>query len=119
MAAFPKLKTNAVAQYPATKAIQFKNQALRFVDGVEQRYRDSAGALHRWTIRLDQLDDTEMGALDNFFIANQGSFGNFAFTDPWDGTAYPSCSLSSDQMYLASLEELQGNSTLTIIENRG
>jgi hypothetical protein len=60
-----------------------------------------------------------MGALDNFFIANQGSFGNFVFTDPWDGAAYENCSLSSDQMYLSSLEELQGNSTLTIIENRG
>jgi hypothetical protein len=40
MATFPKLKTNAVAQYPASKTARYQNQALRFLDGTEQRYRD-------------------------------------------------------------------------------
>jgi len=37
MASFPTLKTSAVAQYPATKAVKFQNQVMRFVDGTEQR----------------------------------------------------------------------------------
>jgi hypothetical protein len=119
MATFPKLKTNAVAQYPAKKSIQFKNQNLRFVDGFEQRYRDSAGPLGRWVIRLDQLDDTEMAALDQFFVLNQGTFGDFAFTDPWDATVYANCSIASDQIYLSSAEEYRGASSLTIVQNRG
>ena len=119
MPTFPKLKTNAVAQYPATRAVRFQNQALRFVDGVEQRYRDSAGALHRWEIRLDALDESEMAALEQFFADNQGCFANFAFTDPWDATEYANCSLASDELDLTVMAEMQGRTSLTVIENRG
>src|ERR1700677_1084263 len=97
MATFPPLKTSAVAQYPAIKALRYQNQIVRFVDGNEQRYRDSAGPLQRWTIRLDKLDETELAAFDNFFLSNQGSFTSFVFIDPWDGTSYPNCSLG-DQL---------------------
>jgi hypothetical protein len=118
MATFPKLKTGAVAQYPATKRLTFQNQVLRFVDGQEQRYRDSAGPLHRWEIRLDELDEGEIAAIDGFFEANLGRLGSFAFTDPWDGTVYANCSLSSDAMDLTSLGEMSGKVALTVIENR-
>jgi hypothetical protein len=118
MATFPKLKTNAVAQYPATKAIVFHNQALRFVDGSEQRYRDRAGTLRRWTIRLSELDEGEMAALEQFFSANQGRFERFTFTDPWDNQQYPNCSLAADAMEFASVAELRGTNTVNIIEER-
>jgi Conserved hypothetical protein 2217 (DUF2460) len=118
MATFPKLKTNAVAQYPATRALQFRNQVMRFLDGVEQRYRDASGPLHRWTIRLEQLDEGELAAIDNFFASNQGRFGSFAFVDPWDGTAYPDCSLSSDDLDLTAVAEMKGQTSLTVVENR-
>ena len=52
MATFPKLKTSAVAQYPLARREQFQNQTVRFVDGREQRYRDSAGARLEWDIQL-------------------------------------------------------------------
>jgi hypothetical protein len=119
MATFPNLKTSAVAQYPATKALRFQNQALRFLDGTEQRYRDAAGPLHRWQISLSQLDEGEMAALDAFFAANQGAFGSFAFTDPWDGTVYPNCSLASDELDARSVAEMSGATSLTVMENRG
>src|SRR5260370_37981228 len=119
MATFPLLKTNAVAQYPATKVLRFQNQALRFLDGTEQRYRDAAGPLHRWEILLNQLDEGEMAALDEFFAANQGAFGSFAFTDPLDGRVYANCSLASDELDLTSLAEMSGTMSLTVIENRG
>ena len=119
MLTFPKLKTNAVAQYPAIRAFRFQNQPLRFVDGVEQRYRDSAGPLRRWEIRLDALDESEMAELEQFFADNQGGFGNFAFTDPWDGTQYANCSLASDELDLTAMAEMQGRTSLTVIENRG
>jgi hypothetical protein len=119
MSTFPKLKTNAVAQYPATRAFRYQNQVLRFVEGVEQRYRDSAGPLHRWEIRLQALDESEMAALEQFFFDNQGCFGNFAFTDPWDGTQYADCSLASDELDLTAMAEMQGKTALIVIENRG
>lgn len=118
MPSFPPLKTNAVAQYPASKAIAFRNQALRFLDGGEQRYRDSAGPLRRWQIRLTALDESEMAALETFFAESQGAAGSFSFTDPWDGAVYPDCSLENDGMTLQWSGELQGRTSLTIVQNR-
>ena len=118
MSTFPKLKTAAVAQYPAAKTLTFRNRVLRFVDGQEQRYRESAGPLHRWQIRLNALDEGELAAIDGFFWSNQGRLGRFAFTDPWDGIVYPDCSLGSDELELTSLAEMSGKSELTVVENR-
>jgi len=118
MATFPQLKTGAVAQYPATKSLRFQNQTVRFLDGTEQRYRDSSGPLHRWVIKLSNLDESEMAALEQFFDDNQGRLGNFAFTDPWDGTQYADCSLCGDELEIRSLAEMRGETSLTVIENR-
>jgi hypothetical protein len=119
MSTFPKLKTDAVAQYPASRAPRFQNQALRFVDGLEQRYRDSAGPLRRWEISFDALDESEIAALEQFFADCQGCFGSFAFTDPWDGHEYPDCRLASDELESIAMAEMQGRTSLTIVENRG
>ena len=118
MASFPSLKTGAVAQYPATRLFRYQNQALWFVDGTEQRYRDCAGPLRRWEIRLSQLDEGEMAALEEFFAANQGAFGSFAFTDPWDGATYPDCSLGADGLGALAEEEMGSATSLTVVENR-
>jgi len=118
MATFPKLKTNAVAQYPAKRTLRLQNQSVRFVDGTEQRYRDSGDPLHQWEIWLDELDEGEMTALEAFFLANQGAFAVFPFTDPWDGQTYSNCSLASDEMDLTHSGELLGATRLTIVENR-
>jgi Conserved hypothetical protein 2217 (DUF2460) len=115
---FPTLKTGAVAQYPARKTLRFRNQILRFVDGTDQRYRDSAGPLHTWEINLDKLDDAEMAVIEAFFAENQGNFGNFAFTDPWDGQVYSNCSLASDSLSLLAFNEMQGTVALKVVENR-
>jgi hypothetical protein len=118
MATFPALKTGAVSQYPAARTFRYNNQILRFVDGNEQRYRDSAGPLHRWTIHLDYLDATEMAAIEDFFLTNQGSFATFAFTDPWDKTSYPSCSIVGDNLAALAKQEFQNATSITIVENR-
>jgi hypothetical protein len=118
MFTFPLLKTNAVMQYPAIKTVQFRNQALRFVDGTEQRYRDSASALHSWTIRLTELDEGEMAAIETFFAETQGQSGTFSFTDPWDGRVYNNCSIQSGELGLESTAEMRAGTALTIIEDR-
>jgi len=115
---FPTLKTGAVMQYPATKSLRFNTDIIRFLDGTEQRYRDSPSAQHQWVIRLDLLDDAELATLDDFCISNQGRFGAFSFTDPWDGTVYPSCSFAADKFGFQLKAEMQGNMTVTVCENR-
>ncbi len=118
MATFPKLKTGAVAQYPLARRAQFQNQIVRFLDGTDQRYRDSAGARLEWEIELSRLDDSEMAAVEEFFRANQGAFGRFEFIDPWDGQVYDNCSIADDVLQLATLAETGGNTRLTVVRNR-
>jgi hypothetical protein len=118
MASFPNLKTGAVAQYPATRVLDFDNRALRFVDGSEQRYRYSAGPLRQWGIKLDFLDEGEMAALEEFFLSNRGSFEDFEFVDPWDEQSYPHCSLEADGLEVAAISEMWSATSLTVVENR-
>jgi uncharacterized protein DUF2460 len=118
MATFPTLKTSAVAQYPARRTTAFQNQTVRFVDGREQRYRDSGGPLRRWEIRLEQLDEGEVARIEEFVATNQGAFGDFAFTDPFDGQVYPSCSLDGDLLEWTAHGEMSASTKLVIEENR-
>jgi hypothetical protein len=115
---FPVLKTGAVMQYPAKRTLQFNTDTIRFLDGTEQRFRDNPSVLHQWTIQLDLLDESELDTLDQFFLTNQGRFGSFSFTDPWDGTVYPNCSLAGDTFGFQLRAEMRGKTSLTVRENR-
>ena len=117
MATFPKLKTNAIAQYPVSRREQFQNQTVRFVDGSEQRYRDSGGARMQWEIQFSDLDEGELAAIEEFFLASQGAFGSFSFTDPCDGHVYDNCSVSADTLTLLTEGEMRGSTKLTVVRN--
>src|SRR5580765_6342271 len=108
MATFPQLKTGGVAQYPIVRAEQFQNQTVRFVDGSDQRYRDAGKARQRWEIQLNGLDEGELAAFEEFFLANQGAYGSFAFPDPWDGHVYDDCSLELDELNVTTVAEMRG-----------
>lgn len=118
MSQFPTLKTGAVMQYPARKSIEFSTTVVRFMDGSEQRYGLYQTPLHRWTVQLDLLDDSELHQLREFFRSQSGQFGSFSFTDPWDGTVYPSCTLAADEMSDTLRDVFDGRTSLTIQENR-
>ena len=105
-------------QYPATKGLRYSNQLVRFLDGTEQKYRGSQAPLRRWVIRLELLDETELAALEQFFSAEQGAAGSFSFIDPWDGIEYADCSLEQDSFESELNEELRGQTTLVVLENR-
>jgi phage-related protein len=118
MSDFPSLKTGAVIQYPAEKETRFSSQVIRFVDGSEQRFRDFGASLRRWVIRLDSLDETELGAMRTFFRTQRGAAGTFSFTDPWDGTAYDKCTLETDEMVEELFDEGRSRTTLVVRESR-
>ena len=115
---FPKLKTDAVAQYPLTTTLAFHNQTLTFVDGTQQRYRDAAAARMRWEIRLTDLDDSELAAIEEFVLAAQGAFGSFSFTDPRDGKVYDDCSLEADGLQTETIAEMRGATSITVTRNK-
>jgi hypothetical protein len=118
VATFPTLKTGVAAQYPSERTRRFSTKVCRFLDGSEQRFSGYGAALRRWTIRLELLDEAELAAIGSFFAAQSGRAGTFAFTDPWDGTVYPSCSFDSDILDLEFGDRLHGRTTVTVRENR-
>jgi hypothetical protein len=118
MATFPQLKTGAIAQYPIVRRQEYRNQTVRFVDGLDQRYRDNGGARQRWEIHLNDLDEAELAEIEEFFTVNQGTFGSFAFADPWDGRVYSDCSLEGDDIGLTTLAEMRGLTKITVVRNR-
>jgi hypothetical protein len=117
MAQFPKLRTGAVLQYPGTRQLEIVSEVMRFVDGSTQSFRVSAPR-RRWEIRLDALDEGEIAAIEQFFVDNEGDFGSFAFTDPWDGTEHADCSLETGRLETVALGEMRSRTSLDIRENR-
>jgi phage-related protein len=118
MSTFPTMKSGAVMQYPAQRGVEFSTVALQFVDGSEQRFRSYQAPLHRWVIQLSLLDQSELHQFQEFFRSVAGRAENFTFTDPTDGTIYPTCSLSSDAMTALLAGEWNGETSLTVLENR-
>lgn len=112
MAQFPKLKTGAVAQYPAVREQRYSTEIRKFLDCSEQRYRDLAAGRKRWVIRLEKLDETETARLARFFDEQQGRLTVFEFEDPWTGTIVPECRFAEDRFPM--LEECESRCTLRV-----
>ena len=118
MPAFPKLQTGAVAQYPSWKSVQAPVKVLRYVDGSEQRFRSTRRPVRRWVIRLSEVSDSELAAVQQFFANQQGRTGSFEFTDPWDGTVYADCSFDADELTATLTGEDRASATIKIRNNQ-
>ena len=118
MSTFPKLKTQAIAQYPAIRTVVFSTSVIPFMDGREQRFRDYAAPLLVWTIDLSQLDDEEVSNLERFFVEQSGSFSAFDFFDPWNETVYSGCTLDNPEIVLQYRGNQAGAVRLIVRQNR-
>lgn len=118
MANFPTLKTGVVAQYPSDRTRRFSTQVVRFLDGGEQRFAGFGAPLKRWLIRLELLDETELGGIEEFFVEQTGRAGIFTFTDPWDGTVHVNCSFEGDIMTAEYRGRGDGAASVIVKENR-
>lgn len=114
MAAFPTLKTGAVAQYPLDRAVRFQTQSVRFMDGSQQRYRLYGAGLRQWTVKLSLLDEQELAALIAF--AEQQGTAAFAFTDPITGDSVTTCIISGQTFSAGIKDEMNAQATLLIEE---
>lgn len=114
MASFPALKTGAVAQYPLGYGLSFSTQAVRFMDGSQQKFRLYGNGLRRWTLKLSLLGEDELSAVIAF-VEQQGSTP-FAFTDPATGSVASNCVISGQQFDAAMSGEMRGHTTIVIEE---
>lgn len=114
MASFPTLKTGAVAQYPLQTTSRYASQTVQFLDGSRQRYRVQGPALRRWSIQLDNLDESELAAV--FAFVEQGCLTSFAFTDPVTGQTAARCIVAGQKMNAGMKQEENGQAMLVIEE---
>ena len=118
MSAFPKLKTQAVAQYPCSRDRIYRTKVLSFIDGREERFRDFSKPLLMWTIDLSLLDRDELAAFEEFFIEQEGALNAFDFTDPWDETVHARCTLENSEVWFRH-DGPQAGSTKLVVRGNG
>jgi len=96
MASFPTPFGGVAALYPVTLAKRYPVAILQFTDATEQRYRQSA-AVHRLTLRLDEITGAEKTEIVDFFNDSKGSFDS-----TWDltlaGVTYDYLRFAADTM---------------------
>jgi hypothetical protein len=116
MERFPKLKTGALAQYPAERSIGSAVETRRFVDSSEQRYLDAAEPKRSWRLDLRQLIPTELAEIREFFELVRGSRDEFEFEDPWTGAVVSPCRFGQDALTEQLLRENSESVVVTILE---
>jgi hypothetical protein len=116
---FPTLNSGAVSQYPTVKVRRFKNTAVRFVDGKEQRFRQSGGMVRAWMVRLENLTGDELVRVAEFLRLQGGRSMTFAFTDPFDGVTYEHCHLGEDDSQWSVAEQEKGTAVVWIHKTGG
>jgi hypothetical protein len=118
MAEFPRLKTGAVCQYPLGRRTEFRTEVVDFAGGDEQRYRQWGGAERRWRIQLDQLDDAEMTAIDEFAAEQAGTGATFTFVDPHDLVEHAECEFGQEELAMEFYGWSQGRTEIVIRQRR-
>lgn len=116
---FPTLNSGAVSQYPALKVRRFKNMAVRFVDGREQRCRQSGAMARAWMVRLESLTGDELVRVTEFLKMLGGRNGAFIFTDPFDGVTHENCYLSEDTCQWTVSDHDKGMTVVWIYKSGG
>jgi hypothetical protein len=111
---FPTLKTGAVAQYPLEQSVRYSTEAVRFLDGSQQKFRLFGNGLRRWVVKLDLLDEQELSAVIDFI--DQQESDSFAFTDPVSGNVIAKCVIAGEQFEAVMTGEMNGQATVVIEE---
>jgi hypothetical protein len=119
MPTFPKLSTGAVAQYPLSRGTSYGVETVRFLDGSQQRCLTRGKKLRRWLIALQQLSESELQQVEQFFDAALGNFSLFYFIDPVTGESVPNCRLSAATLKTQYVAEGSGATALWIEETNG
>src|ERR1041385_8610371 len=74
---FPQLSSGAIAQYPLRKRSVEKTIVNRSPDGTTIKYSDRGATFREWQLAFQNLNDSEMDALQQFFSACEGRLHAF------------------------------------------
>lgn len=102
--AYPVLSSGLSAMMPVTSGLRYitwtndqeagQHFALSSYGGVFANFPTTA--LPYWKLDYPVMTEVDLATLENFFLACQGRYNTFAFTDPVTSIVYPNCRLDSD-----------------------
>jgi hypothetical protein len=105
---YPKLTNGLSAQYPYTRTVRFATIVNDQEVGTRYSLSTYGGpfdnfptdGLFSWKLDYPVLTEVDAATLENFFLACQGRYHRFSFTDPDTGIVHPNCRLDQDSLPL-------------------
>jgi hypothetical protein len=82
MLVYPQLGTGALSQFPVRKNHHRRTVVNTAPDGSSVKLADSNAEVTEWQLLYSDLSDAEIGALEQFFAAAEGTLNGFTFLDP-------------------------------------
>jgi hypothetical protein len=79
---YPQLGTGALSQFPIRKMRRARTVVNTAPDGSTVQLNDPAAETTEWQLEYGQLSDSEAAALEQFFLAAEGTLHGFTFLDP-------------------------------------
>jgi len=79
---FPQLPSGAIGQFPVKKRISQRTIVNQVPDGHTVKLADTGAELVQWQLAYQNLADSEIEILRQFFSACEGKLNGFTFVDP-------------------------------------
>jgi len=121
---FPQLSSGATGQYPIRKRAISRTIVNRAPDGRTIKYPDAGATLLEWQLTFQDLHDSEIDALQQFFAACEGRLNAFTFLNPVDNLLawsealdQPAWEASTLLQLTAGISDPKGGSAATRVTN--
>jgi hypothetical protein len=82
MLVYPQLASGALAQFPIVKHRRQRTVVNALADSTTIKLADPDDAVVEWKLTYAALSDSEVAALQQFFVVTEGSLNGFTFLDP-------------------------------------
>src|SRR5579871_5110583 len=108
MLIYPQLASGALSQFPIKRQRRLRTVTNLAADGSSVKLADTHGAYVEWNLEYAGLTDAELGSLEQFFAAAEGSLNAFTFLDPTDNLLAWSNELTNAAFVKGTLLTLTG-----------
>jgi hypothetical protein len=115
MLEFPKLRTGVTAQHPLACVLLSETRIFTFLDGRQQRFPVTKPR-KKWILRLDQLDESEAWAVEEFARRHFETAEPFRFKDPRTGVEHAPCYLARNEFQITADGPMKRRCTLVVVE---
>jgi hypothetical protein len=121
---FPQLSSGATGQYPIRKHRIERTIINQLPDGHTVKFADAGAAQVEWQLAFQDLADSEIAGLQQFFTTCEGQLNGFTFLDPLDNLLVwsealtePAWEASTLLQLTAGIDDPIGGSSATRVVN--